>query len=262
MPPYKRKANGQLTTAAKKRKLANARWSTKKAPLRARVNKIINFIKKNKPETKKAVIRISNQTFKGGDCVTWNLMAAMMSQGVGEGQFTGKSINLKGIGVKIWCRNESYAGGVNGYSAGDQKHIWSIIGHKDYANLTSLGINDLAATEYGTFSTYFPHYDADKVKIYKQTKVHHRPDAAGVPPAASAPYLPDKNGGLIRAYSRSMYVPMNRTITFERYSTDYKIKGLNLYFLAQSDYTGFNYSGLSEFYAKYTFDITLYYTDD
>lgn len=260
--PYKRNRKGQLTRAAKRRKRLNARWISTKAPLRARVNKIMNFIKKNKPEVKKAIVRLTNNKFNGADCETWNLMYQMMSQGVGEGQFTGKSINLKGIGVKIWVRNESYAGGTSGYSAGDQKHIFSIIGHKDYQTLTSIGINEINATEYGTFNTYQPHYDKDKVKIYKQTAIHHKGTAAGIPPLASSPYLPDINGGLPRAYVRNMYIPMNRTITFERYNLDYKIKGLNLYFLAQSDYTGFSYTGLADFYAKYNMDITLYYTDD
>lgn len=249
---------GGRTRTVKRRRFTPKR----KAPLRTRVNKILTFIKRNKPETKKAVFRVNSNQFKGGECVTWNLMYEMMNHGVGETQFVGKSFNLKGISVKIWARNESYAGGTTGFSAGDQKHIFSIIGHKEYVTLSSLGINNINATEFGTFKTYTPHYDADKVKIYKQTTIHHKGTAAGIPPLAGPPFGADINGGLPRSFVRSMYIPMNRKITFERYNTDFKISGLNLYFLAQSDFMGYIYNGTGEYYCRYDFDIALYYTDD
>lgn len=236
---------------------AKRRRTARKPTLNRRVNKILRFIKNNKPEVKKATYRVTAADLSGGLCVTYNLMYHMMSQGDAENQFAGKSINLKGIGIKAIVTNEAIANAIPGFNACDFKALISLIGHKQYATTSSISITNINATEFGTFSTYRPHYDADKVKIYKQLAFHHRGVAAGG--LSTTPVgAPDQLAGHVRAYTKSTYVKMNRKLTFERFTTDYALKGNNLYLLVQSDYIGPTFTTIGE----YSFDVTLYYTDD
>lgn len=251
----KRKYSGSTRARSVKR-----RRTTRAKSLRGRVNKILRFIKNNKPELKKATFRVTNGSLSGGLCVTYNLMYHMLSQGEGESQFVGKSINLKGIGIKGLITNDARTNSVQGYNAYDFKVLMSIIGHKNYNTTSSISITDINATEYNTFSCYYPHYDADKVKIHKQFAIHHRGISGG---GVGTYESPDQLGGHPRGYSFSKYLKLNRKLTFERWNTDFKLKGNNLYFLLQSDHIGPAFdSGLNPRMGQYSFDITLYYTDD
>lgn len=249
-----------MRTRTRNRGRARATPYKRKAPAKksliSRVNKITRFISQNKPEIKKAVFTIATP-FNNNDCKTYNMMYQGLSQGVGEGQIIGKSFNLKSIVVKYRFTNESQAGATAGFAVNEQANLLSIIGHKEYYTLTNIPIAEINDTRYGSFNCWKPHYDTDKVKIYSWRKIHHRGTASGQ--TGTAPFLPDQNGAFARTYTGSMYKKMNRKITFERYSTDYKISGLNLYLLFQSNALGPNYSN---FYGNFEADVTLYFTDD
>lgn len=236
-------------SAAKKRKY------TPRKSIRGRVNKILRFIKENKPEVKKAIYTVNSSQLNDGTLKSWNLMYYAMAQGVGENQFTGKKVHLKGIAVKVRITNECQSGLAVGYSNGHQRNLISVVGHKDYTTTTNLDINQINATEYGSFNTFSPHYDSDKIKIYKQKRL----DLKGLAPGVDTNNNPNPTGSYPRVVTSSFYVPMKKDLVFERWSQDYKLKGLNLYLLIQSnalDQVSYTY------YGALTFQVTLYYTDD
>lgn len=246
----KRKSNFAKRPAQKRRRI------NKKASLKTRVNKIYRFIKNNRPEVKKAIYSVNAVPLADGVTLTYNLMYHAMQQGTNEFSFTGKSINLKGVSVKIRQTNEAIGtGAASGFSPCHQRAIYSLIGHKDYYTTSSIPVAQINATEYGTFNTFSPHYDAEKVKIYKQKVLDLKSDSPGVD-VNNNPYV---LGAYPRMATSTMYYKTNRKITFERWSSDYKIKGPQLYFMVQTN-------ALQQIaYANYgvvTFDVTLYYTDD
>jgi len=219
----KRKASGQLTRNAKRRRRINAPGTVK-----SRVNKIMRFIKQNKPEVKYCKYT-GGASFQDNTIQSWNLAYHMFSQGVGENQFIGKKLNLKYLTLKYYADNAAVhttAGGGSGNIATKWRVL--VVATKTYKTVTSLNAAEIFDQTFTDQQTWTPMYDSDKIKILAARTLTFSPHLVATNNNLSGPPM---------VRSGTINLRLNREFTFKD-SGSSEAKLWNYYVLVHVDSQG------------------------
>lgn len=217
----------------------------------AKLNRVISFINRNKPEVKVAYYQVTKAFDTGSNAwTTYNLMYHMMAQNNSETGFIGKKIHVKGIAVKYSVQNAAVITSTTGPYYGVTGTRVLIFGHKDYQTTSSVARTQVTDNQF-TVDPWKFSIDSDKAKLYK-TKMITTPSCTFNAANSASGKEEWKHG--------SFYVPIKKDITFERWSEDYKIKGQNLYLALYAGVVG-STSGLVQSHTC-TVQLKLYFTDN
>ena len=244
MAPIRSRTRARGTARAAPYKRPVAKTTARK------VDKILRFIKTNKPELKIAKYS-ADANYTNNSIKSFNVAYHMMAQGTNENSFIGKKLNMKYLTVKYVLKNDA-ATALSTYW-GNFDTIWrvSLVATKTFRTSTSLTgaeIYDDSFNGTGYTGAFNPMYDSDKIKILTQKVIHLKPLVADeITLSSGAPMV---------RYGKINF-RLNRTMEFRDWNSSFEGKNMNYYILvetsSQGNSTGILKTGSLSFQAKLSF---------